>query len=331
METVVPPPADAELHLLTEWGDPSDRARVGRSALLSLLTHAAAVVFLLVVPETFMQPPHHELRAPVITPLIDPPTMLTQKLPNISKTIREMRSPDLSPRLPLPPGPSPEPQAPAPRKKVASPPPPPPPPPPKPIAPLPEPPKLEIVPNETPKLTLPVQTPQVPQPKARPAFEDVQPITQVPPNERVLQLPGPSVASAIRGALQGPGANTPGTAQIPSSGADLPQLLSDPQGIDFAPYLAHVLSAVRQYWNTIIPGLPSVKAGHKGLVSLQFAIQRDGTVAKIVFSQQTNDPSLNNAAVQAISGGGPFGPLPRQYQGLEIHVQMNFAYNVPRR
>ena len=331
METVVPPPPDDELHLLTEWGDPSDRARGGWSALLSLLAHAAAIVFVLLVPELFMQPLYREQRMPAITPLIDPPSMLTQKEPNVSKTIREMRSPDLSPRLPMPPGPSTEPQAPAPRKKVASP-PPPPPPPPKPVTPLPDPPKIDIAANEPPKLTLPVQVqpPQAPQPK-KPAFEDVQPIAQVPPDQRVLPLPGPTVASAIRGELQGQGSNTLGNAPVPSSGADLPQLLSDPQGIDFAPYLAHVLASVRGYWNTIIPGLASVKAGHKGLVSLEFAIQRDGTVSKIVFAQSTNDQSLNNAAVQAVSGGGPFGALPRQYQGLEIHVQMNFAYNVPRR
>jgi TonB family protein len=278
------------------------------------------------MPETIMQPAHRETREPLVMPLVIPPLTLTQKEPNVSKVIRDVRSPDLTPRIKAPAGPSPEPEAAAPRKPVA-----PPPPPPKasPQTPLPEPPKVEIAANETPKLTLPVQTPQVPQPKSQPAFEDVAPIAPVPPSERTMELPGPSVASAIRGNLRGPGGNIPGTAQVPSTGADLPQLLSDPLGVDFRPYLAHVLAAVKQYWFTIMPA--SVKSGRRGNVSVQFAIQRDGTVRTVAFVQQTGDGSLDNAAIAAISGGGPFGPLPPQYRGNEIHVQMNFAYNAPKR
>jgi TonB family protein len=325
METVAPPPPDAELHLLTEWSDPAGRARQGRSAVLSLLLHAGAIVFLLVMPETIMQPAHREARQPLVMPLVDPPLMLTQKEPNVAKVIREVRSPDLTPRMKAPSGPSPEPQAPAPRRPIA-----PPPPPPKasPQTPLPEPPKLEIAANENPKLTLPVQTPQVPKPNSQPAFEDVAPITPVPPDQRIADL-GPSVASAIRGNLRGSGANIPGTSQFPSTGADLPQLLNDPMGVDFRPYLAHILAAVRQYWFTIMPS--SVKAGRRGNVSVQFAVQRDGTVRTVAFVQQTGDGSLDNAAIAAISGGGPFGPLPPQYLGNEIHVQMNFSYNAPKR
>jgi TonB family protein len=113
---------------------------------------------------------------------------------------------------------------------------------------------------------------------------------------------------------------------VPSSGAELPKLLSDPKGVDFAPYLAQVLASVKRYWLLILP-----KNGHRGYVSVQFAIQRDGTIRKVVFAQQTGDPSLDNTAVQAISGGGPFGPLPVQYTEAEIHVEMDFAYNQPRR
>jgi TonB family protein len=221
-----------------------------------------------------------------------------------------------------PAGPSPDPEPAAPRKPAA------PPPPPKapPQTPLPEPPKLEIATSEQPKLTLPVQPPQVPQPKSAPAFEDVVPTSVAPPGQRVPDIFGPSGSNAIRGAQRGPGINVPGTAPVPSTGAELPQLLSDPQGVDFRPYLAQVLASVKRYWFLIMP-----KSGHRGDVSLEFAIQRDGTVRKISFAQQTGDAALDNAAVAAISGGGPFGPLPAQYRGSEIHVQMNFAYNVPKR
>jgi TonB family protein len=297
---------------------------MGRSAVLSLLVHAAAIVFVLVMPETFMQPPHRIAAEPVVTPLIEPRLELTQKEPNTGKLIKEFHSADLTPRVKAPAGPSPEPEAAAPRKPVA-------PPPPKaaPQTPLPEPPKLEIATTEQPKLTLPVQPPQVPRPRSTPAFEDVEPTSIVPPGQRVMETPGPSVANAIRGALRGPGINVPGTAQVPSTGAELPQLLSDPQGVDFRPYLAEVLAAVKRYWLATLP--PSAKAGRRGNVSVQFAIERDGSVGKVSFAQQTGDLSMDNAAVMAISGGGPFGPLPAQYRGGEIHLQMSFAYNVPKR
>jgi TonB family protein len=299
-----------------DWSEPGRRARIGRSAVLSLLTHVAAIVFVLFMPETFMQPARPRERGSVVTPLVLPPLRLTQREPNPTKTIREMRSADLSPRIKAPAGPSPEPQAAAPRKVAPL-----PPPPPKAAqTPLPEPPKLEIAPDETPKLVLPVQQAQVPQPKPPSPFEDVRPAT---PGQRAGM---PGIDGLNRGAFAGRGgANSAGTAPVASSGAALPTLLSDPKGVDFAPYLAQVLASVKRYWLLILP-----KSPHRGYVSVQFAIQRDGTVRKVAFVQQTGDPTLDNTAIQAISGGGPFGPLPVQYTEAEIHVQMNFAYSQPR-
>jgi len=121
------------------------------------------------------------------------------------------------------------------------------------------------------------------------------------------------------------GINSQGSAPFASSGAELPRLLSDPKGVDFKPYLAQVLASVKRAWYIILP-----KNGHRGYVSLQFAIRRDGTVRKVAYAQQTGDPTLDETAVMAISQAGPFGPLPGQFPDSEIHVQMNFAYNQPR-
>jgi protein TonB len=319
METAVTPPPEADLNLLMDWTEPGSRARIGQSAVLSLLTHVAAIVFVLVMPETFMQPARPKVLEPLITPLVLPPLNLTQRDPNPHKIIRDLRSEDLTPRIKAPPGPTP--QAAAPRKAAPS-----PPPPPKaaPQTPLPEPPKLEIQASEPPKLILPVQQPQVPQPKPPSPFEDVKPATS---GARTAGLPGSIGAGGFQGALagRGGGVNSIGSAPSASSGEPLPQLLSDPKGVDFAPYLAQVLASVKRYWLLILP-----KNGHRGYVSVQFAINRDGTVRKVSFAQQTGDPTLDNTAIQAISGGGPFGPLPVQYTEAEIRVQMNFSYNQPR-
>jgi TonB family protein len=320
METAVKPPADPDLNLLMDWSEPGRNARIGRSAVLSLVSHVAAIVFVLVMPETFMQPPRPVEPVQIVTPLIMPRLALTQREPNPTKTIREFRSPDLTPRVKAPTGPSPEPQAAAPRKAT----PPPPPPPPKNTT-LPEPPKVEIAANENPKLTLPVQQPQVPQPPPPSPFEDVR--QPAPTGQRVAPMPGSSLDGIVRGAVAGRGGvNSQGTAPIASSGADLPQLLSDPKGVDFKPYLAQVLASVKRAWFTIMP-----KNGHRGYVAVQFAILRDGTVGKVAFAQSTGDTSLDNTAIMAISQAGPFGPLPVQYTAGEIRVEMDFSYNQLRK
>jgi TonB family protein len=311
METAVTPPPEAELHLLTDWTEPGRNKRIGRSAALSLLTHVAAIAFVLWMPETFMQPANPKPKETVVTPLVLPP--LTQREPNPNKVVREFRSSDLTPRVQAPRGPSPEPQAAAPHKTQPA-------PPPKtaPQTPLPEPPKVEIAATE-PKLTLPVPQ-DAPQPKTPSPFEDVKPGTAGQGS-----VPGQSVDS-LRGSLSGRGGiNSQGSAPFASSGAELPTLLSDPKGVDFKPYLAQVLASVKHAFYIIMP-----KNGHRGYVSVQFAIRRDGTVGKMVYAQQTGDPSLDETAVMAISQAGPFGPLPVQWTEAEIHVQLNFAYNQPR-
>ena len=325
METAVTPPPEADLHLLTDWSEPGRNARIGRSAVLSLITHGVAIIFLLVMPETLMQPARPKEKAAVVTPLIFTPLNLTQREPNPTKTIREVRSPDLTPRIKSPVNPSPEPRAAAPKKAET----PAPPPPPKaaPQSPLPEPPKVEISPTE-PKLTLPMQQAQVAPPRqaSTSPFEDVHSANGVSSGQGLKDLKD-LVPSNGRGIPSGAGGITSqGTAPFASSGADLPQLLSDPKGVDFKPYLAQVLASVRRAWFVIMP-----KNGHRGYVSVQFSIHRDGTIGKMAFAEQTGDSSLDNASVMAISTAGPFGPLPVQYTEGEIHVQMNFAYNQPRR
>src|SRR5580698_1653744 len=190
METAVKPPAEDDLHLLTDWSEPGRNARISRSAVLSLLSHAAAIVFVMVMPETLMQPPRPKVTETRVTPLIMPRLTLTQIEPNPTKTIRDIRSADLSPRIKPPTGPSPEPQAAAPHK--ARPVPPTPPPKAAPQTPLPEPPTLEIAPNENPKLTLPWQQAQGAQPKPPSPFEDVKPRTPVPAGQVPPELRGQS-------------------------------------------------------------------------------------------------------------------------------------------
>jgi TonB family protein len=153
--------------------------------------------------------------------------------------------------------------------------------------------------------------------------------------------PGGSVSDIIhgRGGLGGEGTGGAGggvgSINLPpipgSQGAEvLPQLLTNPQGVDFVPYLRQILVTVRRNWLSVIP--ESVKyGGRRGMSGIQFAIGRDGKVIKLVIESGSGTEALDRAAVAGISASNPFPPLPGEFKGDRIVVQFNFSYNMPRK
>ena len=115
------------------------------------------------------------------------------------------------------------------------------------------------------------------------------------------------------------------TPSRPRTGSTL-ELLSDPKGIDFRPYLIRVLAAVRRNWFAVIP--ESAHLGRRGRVQVQFAISRDGKVPKLVIALPSGTDSLDRAAVAGISASNPFPPLPAGFPGDQIRLQLTFLYNV---
>src|SRR5215813_15019383 len=98
METVVQPPVDDELHLLTDWGDLNPRSRTREAAIFSVVVHVALIIVLALLPA----PAPRRLEAPevhrIVTPLIEPLTELTQKAPNTSKVSKEFTAAEVVPR-----------------------------------------------------------------------------------------------------------------------------------------------------------------------------------------------------------------------------------------
>ena len=104
------------------------------------------------------------------------------------------------------------------------------------------------------------------------------------------------------------------------------QLLSDPKGVDFRPYLTMVLNAVRRNWYAVIP--ESARLGmNRGRVAIQFAVAPDGTVPKLVIANSSGTHTLDRAAVAGISASLPLPPLPAEFTGNEIRLQLVFLYN----
>jgi TonB family protein len=335
METVVKTPVEPELNLLTQWYDPADADRRRRAAIATVIVHAAALTILFLLPESFFE----EKRIPDvvrhITPIFEPLTRLTQKAPNTAKASKEF-SVQQSQARPHPPAPAPAPAGPKPapvRQAVI-----PPAPPPKPTPALPEPPKVDAA-TPAPKIEEP-QLGTVPPPPRIQAQENPKlplenlnqgPPPVVPPDQRVIPIPDASPSAALRN-LGGGSPRLPAPVQGPDtdpSALQLPQLLTDNQGVDFAPYLRLILQTVKRNWQSVMP--EAVRLGRRGKVSIVFSIGRDGQVIKLVINDSSGIDSFDKAAVAGISMSNPFPPLPSAFKADHIAVQFNFAYNTPKR
>jgi protein TonB len=294
--------------------------------VLSILFHVVVIGTVALAPAAFWEPPRL-VDAPIVTPLVMPFTALTQKAPNKGKVNKEfdVAAVQPRPRIQISPGagqprtfnPSPPPPAPAPKLLT-----------------LPEPPKIEekaIKPN-LPQIAqvLPPRIQPVEQPKI--VLEDPTEPPQIEPGQG-RPLPKATAEEAIRGALGGGANGRPGGlgVNLPASSGLQPnnmQLLSDPMGVDFKPYLAQVLAAVKRYWMAIWP--ESARMGRSGRVEIQFSIDRNGTVPKLVIASGSGAEALDRAAVAAIGGSVPFPALPKAYKPDLIKLQLNFAYNMPK-
>ncbi len=348
MESVGPPLDDGELQLLTEWGDPASRGRSGVAGVASVCLHVAGVILMVLLPSGFLSPPPEPPKAaPIITPLVEPLTEFTQRTPTKGKIAKEIDMASLQPRpriqapqaapsttRPMAPRPAPIPSAPQPAPT------------------LPEPPKLESAVREAPKIELPPTNSSLPAPpptveKPKLTLENVGGPPPPPrPADSKVAIPNTSVAEAIRqstrggepsgglmvgdtGAIgsggYGEGINLPPSAGVQGSAL---QLKSDPMGVDFRPYLTQILATIRRNWYAVMP--ESVKLGRRGKVGLLFAITKSGVVSKVTMPVQSGAEALDKAAIAAISASNPFPPLPAEFKGDRVVLQLNFAYNIPK-
>jgi TonB family protein len=340
-ETTAPP-------LLFQYESPSNTRSVLRAGLGSIALHVLGFVAVALLPADTLARHAPALDAAVrrVTPLVAPPAELTQTAANRGAISKELDLQGLlpRPRLAMPPG------APSTTRPAAA--------EPGPVLPpmLPEPPKMEA-PDQLAGMPQapPLGAPNAPPPqievteKPKLAFERpgaTSGVARAPSGSlaRPLALPPPSqsVQEAARAVARGhsgggltvgdigdgvgglgEGLNLPPS---PGRNASALELLSDPMGVDLRPYLVRVLSAVRQNWLAVIP--ESVRLGRRGRVLVQFAIAKDGGVPKLVIVTPSGTEALDRAAVAGISASNPFPPLPAEYRGNQLRLQLNFSYNL---
>jgi TonB family protein len=106
------------------------------------------------------------------------------------------------------------------------------------------------------------------------------------------------------------------------------ELKSDPQGADFRPYLAHILTIVRRNWFSVLPD--SARMGVlRGRTTIQFVVNRDGSIPKLVIADPSGMQPLDRAAVAGLSMSNPLPPLPADFKGGYVNLQFSFNYNMP--
>jgi len=335
-----------ELHLLIQgrqhlFSAAEDRLRWRDAGIVSAAFHLVVIIVLLLMPDSAPKAPPPE---PVLhlTHLYIP-TDLTQRAPNKGQITKEITAEQIAPR-PVIKSPAPAPAAArTPKPSVL--------PPvitpelPKPV--LIEPPKIT---SETPAPVEIAQIPRVPLPsptdQPKLTLQNVAPtsIAGTARPQGAIAVPNPSIQEAIRNLSRngqqgtqsvgdlnvdeggaGPGLNLPPSAGRPRSALELK---SDPMGVDFRPYLLQVLAAVRRNWFAVYP--EAARLGQRGQVVLQFAIGKRGELNKVVFSTESGAKALDQAAVAAISASNPLPPLPTDFKGDRVVLQLTFLYNMPR-
>jgi len=311
--------ADA-LELFPEWSEPVTSRRLLQAGIGSLVVHAIVVAVLLTLPETtgrFNGPPITADFRKTAVPLFAPKVLeVTQKEKNTGKVTPQL---DIRSSLREAPPKARSFAPPAPAGPLVP-----------PAATLTPPPQLQEAVSAPPVSgVVPALPPPVEKPKI--VLENVGPPAPAvaPPDNPSIRLPSTPL-DEIAPAAQPGGAG--GMVISPDGASEATalrqmQLLSDPLGVDFKPYLLQVLAKVRRNWMAIVPD--SARMGRRGLVLIQFSIDRSGSVPKLVIASTSGITSFDRAAVAGISASNPFPPLPAAYKGDQIRLQMAFSYKLP--
>jgi TonB family protein len=99
----------------------------------------------------------------------------------------------------------------------------------------------------------------------------------------------------------------------------------DTRGFDLGPWANRVVAIVKSNW--IVP--PAADLGVKGVVSVAFDVERNGTVENVHVISTSRIPSFDQAAVNALTVSSPLPPLPADFPRQSLGGIFRFYYNLP--
>ena len=318
--------AEMRLHLLTadlpEEDDVVSVYRRREAAWISLITHAVIIALLIFIPKwNFKRPviiqPHQKQETTFI-PLPDdllkvkpPKTNITSDKNRIAQTKtptpdKEMLRKLIDARKQGPPKPTSPPPAPAQQAMQQN---------PATAQGTTAPPA-----QQPPPQTAQAQTPSPEAPKKSPF---------------AIASPGSSVSQAIQSVANGHGGSSVAFGGGEYGSGLRPkvdtrgglEILSDTMGVDFGPYMKRLRYTVQTHWDPLIPesALPPVMK--KGVVTIEFAITKDGKVLGMKLISGSGDVALDRAAWAAITDAIPLPNLPTQFAGDYLQIRARFYYN----
>src|SRR5579884_3115838 len=338
------PPSTLELNLFPRFAP--QRSPRQWAAIFSASVAFHAVLLAIAMRLSMSGPANRQEQHQVVYKriiLYMPPSLMTQKAPNRSQPTKEINLADLlasqtsQARRAMPAPSQRHFELPKQRPTVQ---------PSKNAQPLPEAPQVALnqppapLPAGAPNGVLAPMTPPPPAPSQSP-FQDVG--VEKPSAHPKLAPPRSSLQDAITGAIQNANgrhlviSDDSQSEPVPGSPASLSanggphaavELQSDPQGADFRPYLTRILAIVRANWRRVIP--ESARMGIlRGRTTIEFIINRDGSIPKLVTADPSGSEPLDRAAVAGLSMSNPLPPLPADYKGMQVRLAFSFAYNMP--
>jgi outer membrane biosynthesis protein TonB len=318
------------VHLLESLDDERAKARFRESIYISVFVWIAIAWFLIYGPRVLFH------QGQLVTPIGNPreKNELTQlELPkNLVKIPRQAPprttptpapTPAPAPQAARPvPTPVPQPQRPAPQQAQQQP---------------------QAQPTQQARTQPPPPPTPTPTPQPRQSIPDApHPLPSSPspsrPSFSTPSTPGQSIAEAARNASR-PGLGDTGDFGARSTGRGGPsagagaQLLSDPMGVDFDPYIKRILTMIRNNWIPLIPEECSPPISKAGTTLIRFRIEKDGTITAngMRLEDSTHDEAIDRAAWGGITSVGQFPPLPKAYPGQSIDLRVQFVITQNRR
>jgi TonB family protein len=105
------------------------------------------------------------------------------------------------------------------------------------------------------------------------------------------------------------------------------EILSDTRGVDFGPYMKRLHVTVQEHWDPLIPEVALPPMMKKGVVVIEFAILKDGTVKAMSLVKGSGDVALDRAAWGALTSATPLPKLPMEFAGDFLLIRAAFFYN----
>ena len=109
-------------------------------------------------------------------------------------------------------------------------------------------------------------------------------------------------------------------------------VISDPDGVDFGPYLNKaVLPKLQHAWAKLaIPVGPEFDVKKKSQTVIELFIQKDGSVGGMKVKVPSDNANLDAAAIDGLKAASPFPALPAQFKGKSLGLRFNLSFNATK-